>query len=94
MEDLKIRGRRAFLRKPATTLADNHPDAWNTVEVPNDARETSRLVGRGVLGGREVLYFDDGQGRRWASLLVGRAWDEGVGAPSNYDAAQVRQREG
>jgi hypothetical protein len=92
MEDLKIRGRRAYLRKQGTTLPDNHPDAWNTVEVPDEARGSSRLVGRGVLGGRVVLYFDDGQGRRWASLLVGRAWDEGVGAPSNYDAEQVRAR--
>lgn len=92
MEDLRIRGRRAYLRKQGTTLPDSHPDAWNTVDVPNEARDTSRLAGRGVLGGREVLFFDDGQGRRWASLLVGRAWDEGVGAPNNHDPEQVRAR--
>ena len=92
MDDLKLRGRRAFLRKAGSSLPENHPDAWNTVEVPRDAQETSKLVGRGVLGGREVLYFDDAQGRRWASLLVGRSWNEGVGAPSNHDPEQVRKR--
>jgi len=84
-----MRGRRAYLRNARSDISDAHPDAWATAYITNEARDTATYLGQGTIFGREVLFFDDGRGQRWASPLINQSWDdEEIETRSNRDAAQ------
>jgi len=94
MSGLRLRGHRCYRKKLAQsgTLADSHPDGWETAPVPHPVRARAVLTGQGVVGGRDVLIFFDAEtGTTWAEEIRGRSWEDGVDAPCNRDEAQEKK---
>lgn len=86
---IKLLGGRCYRHREGTTLPDSHPDAWLTEKPDQVALNSAVAADRGTIGGREVLFFEDRQGRRWAQPIIARGWDEpDIGAPSNRDLDQ------
>lgn len=89
---MRLRGRRCAQYKPSTSLSDTHPDAWESIPVPEEAR-SAPSIGRIWIGGREHILFEEegGRGRRWAMSVGLVTIEEGGG--SNADPEQVRVRD-
>lgn len=90
LNNVKLRGRSCYRRKTGTALPDSHPDAWETLKVPESAR-AAICFDRTVIGGRDFFLFREESGQVWAMNAI--LWAAAEGGPSNRDPEQEKLHE-